>query len=396
MVKFAKRAGLVAPSMTLAITEQANKLKAEGINVVNFGIGEPDFNTPQYIIDAALKAMEKGMTKYTAVAGTIDLRRAICDKLKSENNLSYTPEQIVVSNGAKQSLYNALQILVDEGDEVILVAPYWLSYPDLVKLCGGVCVVIHTDESKGFRIEPEEIRKAITPRTKAIILNSPNNPTGTVYSREELEAIAKVFVQTDIAIISDEIYEKLVYNGTSHSSIAEFPNMYEKTFVINGMSKAFAMTGWRIGYAAAPTAEAAKKMSGIQSHETSNANSIAQYASAAALRDSSAIQYMVDEFAKRRKTMIAELKNNNIECIESDGAFYTMVKVKSLFGKTYKGIPVTSALDIASLLIKEAAVAVVPCESFGADSFIRLSYALGEDDIKEGVRRIADLFRKIV
>lgn len=396
MKELAKRATSVTPSLTLAITAQAKKLKSEGVDVVAFTAGEPDCNTPSYIVTAAKEALDKGFTKYTPASGTMELRAAVCEKLKRENGLDYKPEQIVISNGAKQSIYNVLQTIVEDGDEVIIVAPFWLTYPELIKVNGGTPVTVYAKAENGFKITPEEIEVAVTDKTKAIIFNSPNNPTGAVYTEDELKAIMEVCVKHDLYVVSDEIYEKLIYSG-KHVSLASLgEKAYERTFVINGMSKAYAMTGWRIGYVAAPDAKTAKLMGGLQSHETSNPNSIAQYASVTALgTGEEVINEMVERFGRRQKLMWKELEAvPNIDVVKGDGAFYVMVNVSKLFGKSLCGRVAHSALDIANILIEKAHVAVIPCESFGAPEYIRLSYALSEDDIVKGVRRLAEFFAK--
>ncbi len=296
------RAANITPSVTLAITAKAKKMKADGISVIGFGAGEPDFGTPDFIVEAAKKALDENFTKYTPSSGMPALRQAIADKLRRENGLFYEPSQIIVSNGAKHSLFNAMAATVDPGDEVIIPSPYWLTYPELVRLCDGVPVFVLTEEELGFKLSPAALEAAITPKTKWLILNSPSNPTGAVYSREELSALAEVCVRRDIGVISDEIYEKLVYAGAEHISIASLPGMAERTVVVNGLSKSCAMTGWRIGYLAAPK-EIAKAVDGLQSHATSNANSIAQAASVAAITNPEEDRFlhrMVEAYDARR------------------------------------------------------------------------------------------------
>ncbi|MEG1710416.1 MAG: pyridoxal phosphate-dependent aminotransferase [Clostridia bacterium] len=399
MKEFSKRATMVAPSLTLAITAQANKLKSEGVDVVGFTAGEPDFNTPEYINNAAREAIDKGFTKYTPASGTMELKKAICAKLLKDNGLTYSPQQIVVSGGAKQSIYNALQILVEDGDEVIIISPYWLTYPELVKVNGGKPVVVDALATNGFKVLPKDIEKVITSKTKAVIFNSPNNPTGAVYNRSEIEALMEVFIKYDLWIISDEIYEKLVYNGATHVSVASInAEAYKRTFVVNGMSKAYAMTGWRIGYIAAPNAESAKYMGALQSHQTSNPNSIAQYASVTALNGGEdIIAEMVNRFAIRRNLMLNELKTvKYVTAVEGEGAFYVMVDVTKLFGKNIKGTVANTALEMAAVLLDKCGVAVIPCESFGADGYIRLSYTLSDCDIVKGIGRMRDLFNDVL
>ncbi len=397
-MKISNRAAGVSPSLTLAITAKAKKLKADGLPVISFGAGEPDFNTPDYIISAAKEALDKGFTKYTAASGMPELKQAICRKLKEDNNLEYEPSQIVISNGAKHSLSNTMQALIEPGDEVIIPAPYWLTYPELVRINGGVPVFVNTDPDNKFKITPEQLKKAITPKTKAFVLNNPNNPTGAVYGKDEIFALAEVLADTDIVVISDEIYEKLTY-GEKVVSIASFgPQLKERTVVINGVSKSYAMTGWRIGYTAS-CPELAKAMSNMQSHETSNPNSIAQYASVAALSDPKQTEFLEEmrsTFDYRRQLMLSLLeKIDEIKTITPEGAFYIMFGVKQLYGKSFMGQPINSAMDFASVLLDKQYVAVIPCESFGANDFIRLSYSASKSDIIEGIARIATFVRNL-
>lgn len=391
-MSIANRAKGVSPSLTLAITAKSKKMKEDGIDVISFSAGEPDFNTPDYIIEAAKVALDKGMTKYTPSSGTLNLRKAICEKLKKDNNLDYSPNQIVVSNGAKHSLYNAMQAIVNPGDEVIIPAPYWLTYPELVKLSDGIPVAVNTCEKNGFKLTAEELEKAITPKTKALIFNSPSNPTGSVYSKAEITALAKVIEKAGIYVISDEIYEKLVYDGAQHYSIAECsPKLYEKTVIVNGVSKTYAMTGWRIGYTAS-NKEIANAIDNMQSHTTSNANSIAQYATQVALsseKGNEFLRVMQDAFTKRRQFMLERIKAMSIvSCVEPHGAFYVMMKVSGLFNKAIDGKVMKTAQDVAELMLDKVNVAVIPGESFGADEYIRLSYAISEKDIKTGLDSI--------
>lgn len=391
MKKLANRALNITPSVTLSIDAKAKQMVAQGIKVINFGVGEPDFNTPENIANAAVKAIHGGQTRYTPASGTEILRTAICEKLKNENGLEYTPAQIVVSNGAKHSIYNTLLALCDDGDEVIIPVPYWVSYSEMVKMVGAVPVFVGTREEEDFKVRISELEAAITPKTKALFLNSPSNPTGMVYSREELEAIAKLCVKHQIYVISDEIYEKLLYDGAKHVSIATLGSeIKELTIVINGMSKAYAMTGWRIGYTASNKALAAA-MGSLQSHATSNPNSIAQAASVEALRGpQETIDMMVGEFAKRRVRMV-ELINNipGLSCRMPKGAFYVMANVSRVLGKTIGGEVISDDVKLAGALLEKAHVAVVPGSGFGAGDFIRLSYATSMENLEEGLRRIA-------
>ncbi len=385
------RAANITPSVTLAITAKAKKMKADGISVIGFGAGEPDFGTPDFIVEAAKKALDENFTKYTPSSGMPALRQAIADKLRRENGLSYEPSQIIVSNGAKHSLFNAMAATVDPGDEVIIPSPYWLTYPELVRLCDGVPVFVRTEEELGFKLSPAALEAAITPKTKWLILNSPSNPTGAVYSREELSALAEVCIRRDIGVISDEIYEKLVYAGAEHVSIASLPGMAERTVVVNGLSKSCAMTGWRIGYLAAPK-EIAKAVDGLQSHATSNANSIAQAASVAAITNPEEDRFlhrMVEAYDARRKFMFQAVSAiPGLSCHEPKGAFYLFVNVSGILGRTCRGKVLKDAVDVADQML-ESGVAVVPGNAFGAPDHIRLSYALSMEDIREGMKRIA-------
>lgn len=391
-MSLSKRAMGVSPSLTLAISAKAKKMKADGLDVISFGAGEPDFDTPKYIIDAAKEALDKGFTRYTPASGTMELRKAICDKLQRENGVTYGADQIVVSNGAKHSLSNAIRALVEEGDEVIIPAPFWLTYPELVKLSDGKPVIVDLLPENGYKLTPEQLRKAITPRTKAIILNNPSNPTGVVYSKEEIAALGKELENhKHVYVISDEIYEKLVYGVETMSIAACSEELKERTVIINGMSKAYAMTGWRIGYAAS-SAALAKAMGSIQSHSTSNPNSIAQYASTVALSDKAGEKFLSEMngvFWKRRDLMVELMDKVGLPIIKPEGAFYVMVNVKSLFGKTYDGVKINSAFDVASVMLDKLYTAVIPCESFGANDFVRLSYATGEKEIRSGLERFA-------
>lgn len=385
------RAANITPSVTLAITAKAKKMKADGISVIGFGAGEPDFGTPDFIVEAAKKALDENFTKYTPSSGMPALRQAIADKLRRENGLFYEPSQIIVSNGAKHSLFNAMAATVDPGDEVIIPSPYWLTYPELVRLCDGVPVFVRTEEELGFKLSPAALEAAITPKTKWLILNSPSNPTGAVYSREELSALAEVCIRRDIGVISDEIYEKLVYAGAEHVSIASLPGMAERTVVVNGLSKSCAMTGWRIGYLAAPK-KIAKAVDGLQSHATSNANSIAQAASVAAITNPEEDRFlhrMVEAYDARRKFMFQAVSAiPGLSCHEPKGAFYLFVNVSGILGKTCRGKVLKDAVDVADQML-ESGVAVVPGNAFGAPDHIRLSYALSMEDIREGMKRIA-------
>jgi len=381
----------------MAIDAKSKQMIAEGIDVVNFSVGEPDFETPQNVKRAGIAAIEQGFTRYTPAAGTLELRKAICAKLLRDNGLEYKPEQIVVSNGGKQSLYNAFQVLLDPGDEVIIQAPYWVSYPEMVKLAGGVPVIVETDESTGFRMTADMIREKLTPRTRVINLNSPSNPTGAVYSRRELEEIAALAVENDLVIISDEMYEKLVYDGAEHISIASFgPDVKQRTITVNGLSKAYAMTGWRMGYSASETIYA-KAMAGLQSQSTSGPCSISQKAAVEALQGpQDTVEAMRQEFQRRRDYMLERLNKLpgfSVKVVPQ-GAFYLFPNVSGTYGMNIRGRQINSSDDLAEVLLEEARVGLVPGSGFGAKDYIRFSYATSMERIEEGLNRIEALLRE--
>ncbi|MFR9070629.1 MAG: pyridoxal phosphate-dependent aminotransferase [Paraclostridium sp.] len=379
----------IQPSVTLAITAKAKSLKAQGIDIIGFGAGEPDFRTPKHIRDVAINAIENESIGYTAASGMESLKKAICDKLKRDNNLEYTQDQIVVSNGAKHSLFNTLSAICNPGDEVIVPNPYWVSYPELVRLVDANPVFVECPEEAEFKYTVEALEAAITDKTKAIILNTPNNPTGTAYKEEDLRAIADLAVKHNIYVISDEIYEKLLYEGT-HTSIASFnQDIKDLAIVVNGVAKAYAMTGWRIGYTAC-NKEIAKAMSNFQSHATSNPNTIAQYATIAALNGpEETLNEMIKAFKERRDFMVEKINSiENLSCLNPQGAFYVMVNISKLIGKTINGKAINNSVDFADYLLDDAKVAVVPGIGFGNDNYIRLSYATSLDNIKEGLNRI--------
>lgn len=385
-----KKAKQITTSLTLDITAKAKKMKAEGIDVIGFGAGEPDFDTPKNIQEAAIKAIKEGKTRYTAASGIIELKEAIIGKLKGENNLTYTPAQIIVSAGAKQCLANVFQAILNPGDEVLIGVPYWVSYPELVKLADGEPIYIETEEINKFKLTIESLNKALTSKSKAIILNSPNNPTGTVYSKEELMEIADFAKTNNLIIISDEIYEKLLYGSNDHISMASLSeDAYRRTIVINGVSKAYAMTGWRIGYAAGST-EIVSLMSNIQSHTTSNPNSIAQYASVEALNGNQAdISKMIGQFKLRRDYMVEKINSiNNLSCIKPEGAFYVMVNIGDVLNKLIDGKIIKDSIAFSDILLEKEKVAVIPGIAFGVDNFVRLSYATSMENIKIGLDRI--------
>ena len=385
-----QRAKAIKPSPTLAIDAKAKALKAQGVDVIGFGVGEPDFDTPKNIKDAGIKAIEMGFTKYCPVGGTDDLKDAIIEKLKKDNGLSYERGEVIVSCGAKHSLYNIAMTVLEKGDEVIIPAPYWVSYPDIVMLADATPVIVTTSEKNGFKMTAEEFRKAITPKTKAVVINSPSNPTGSSYSRKELEGIAEVAVEKKILIISDDIYEKLVYDGFEFISIASISKeVKDLTIVVNGVSKAYAMTGWRIGYAAGAK-EIVTAMTNIQSQSTSNPTSIAMKASTEALNGpQDAVNDMVKEFDKRRVYMVERLNGiKGMTCLRPNGAFYAFPNVTGLLGKSFNGRLIETSSDMATLLLDEVKVALVPGSAFGAEGFLRLSYATSMEKIKEGMDRI--------
>ena len=393
-----KKVSNIKPSLTLEITAKAKKMKAAGISVIGFGAGEPDFNTPDYIIDAAKRALDIGFTKYTPASGMQELKVAICEKFRKDNGLIYQPSDIVVSSGAKSSLYHAICALIDDGDEAILPSPYWLTYPELVSLAGGKTVIVQTKAENGYKITADELENAITPKTKCFILNSPNNPTGAVYSENEIKALAKVVEKHGIYVISDEIYEKLVYGGAKHFSIGACGEyMKEHAVIVNGMSKTYSMTGWRIGYVAAPT-EIAKAISSMQSHTTSNACSIAQYASVCALQSEESgafVSKMQKEFDDRRKYMMKRLDGiPPLKYTEPQGAFYMFVDVSGVYGKSFGDRLIDGSLAFSDAALQKG-VAVVPGAAFGNDNCIRLSYATSMGDIKEGLNRIDEFVKEL-
>ncbi|MCI7031378.1 MAG: pyridoxal phosphate-dependent aminotransferase [Clostridium sp.] len=396
-MNLSKKANSISPSITLEITGKANELKAQGVNVMSFAAGEPDFNTPRNIIEAAIKAMDDGYTKYTKTSGIVELRKAICKKLHQENNLNYSEEQIVVSTGAKQCLANTFLAILNKGDEVILQNPCWVSYTELIKLADGVPVIVNCDENDGYKLSAKNIEKAVTSKTKAILLNSPHNPTGIVYKKNELEEIAQIAKKYNLIIISDEIYEKLIYDGEEHVSIASLSeDAYERTIVINGLSKTYAMTGWRVGYTASST-KLAKVMSSVQSHMTSNVCSISQYAALEALTGpQDSINMMKNAFEERRNFMMKKLEGiDEVSFIKPQGAFYIMVDITYFIGKSINGIKINNSIEFAKILLEEEKVAVIPGAAFGLENFIRLSYATSMEVIEEGLDRIKSFLGKL-
>ncbi|MDU5208256.1 MAG: pyridoxal phosphate-dependent aminotransferase [Clostridium sp.] len=396
-MNYSKKAMNITPSITLAITAKAKELKGAGVDVVSFGAGEPDFNTPKNIMEAAIKSMEEGKTKYTPTSGIIELREAICKKFKEDNNLHYNSNQIIVSTGAKQCLADAFMAILNPGDEVIVPIPYWVSYPELIKLADGMPVFVEGKEENDYKYTLESLNKVVNNNTKAIIINSPNNPTGTVYSIEELKEIAEFAKKHDLIIISDEIYEKLIYDGKKHVSVASLSeDAYNRTIVINGFSKSYAMTGWRLGYAAG-NAEVIKLMTSVQSHVTSNANSIAQYAGVEALNGpKDEIEKMVGKFEERRNLMIDRIKNiTGLSVIRPEGAFYVMINLEDYLGKSINENVINNSVDFSRELLEHEKVAVIPGSAFGLDKYIRLSYATSEELILKGLDRIESFLNKL-
>ena len=387
-----RKAAQVKPSSTLAITAKAKELRAEGIDVVGFGAGEPDFNTPENINEAAIAAIKSGFTKYTPASGIAELKKAVSRKFEEFNGLHYGTDQIVISNGGKHSLTNIFQAIMNPGDEVIIPAPYWLTYPEIVKLCDGVPVYVYGTKDFGYKVTARQIENVVTDKTKAVILNTPNNPTGMVYSEGELRAIADVAVKKDIYVVADEMYENLIYGDKKHVSIASLgEEIYKRTITCSGLSKSYSMTGWRIGYTGS-SVEIARLMGSIQSHQTSNPNSIAQKAALEALRGpQDAVTAMREEFDQRRKYMYERVSQMPlVDALEPEGAFYTFVDFTDVLEKSYKGVRIGTASRVAEILIEDYKVAVVPCQDFGFDNFVRLSYAISMEDIKKGLDRIEE------
>lgn len=385
-----EKAKSVKPSSTLAITAKAKAMKAEGIDVVGFGAGEPDFNTPENICNAAIEAIKTGFTKYTPASGIDELKGAISQKFHDFNHITYAPNQIVVSNGGKQGLQNVFSALLNYGDEVLVPAPYWLSYPEMIKLADGVPKYLVATKENGYKVTAEQIQKAITKKTKALVLNSPSNPTGNIYTRDELQAIADVVVKNDIYVVSDEMYENLIYGEDEHVSIASLgEEIYKRTITCSGLSKSYSMTGWRIGYTGS-SVEIAKLMSAIQSHETSNPNSIAQKAAVEALTGpQDAIEAMKAEFNKRREYMYDRIcKMPYVSCLEPKGAFYMFVDAAEVTEKIYNGNRIGTAAELAKILLEDFSVAIIPCADFGFPNHFRLSYAISIEQIEKGLDRI--------
>ncbi len=392
-----RRARNVSPSPTLAAAAKAKQMQAEGIDVVGFGAGEPDFDTPQHIKDAAIRSLQAGFTKYTPVSGTPDLKQAICDKLKLDNGLEYKPNQVIVSLGAKHSIYNAVLATIDPGDEVIIPAPYWVSYPEIVKMADGVPVYVESDESTGFTVPIERLRAAVTPKTRMLILNSPSNPTGGVYDRKQIEEIAKLAVEKGFYVLSDEIYGKILYDGREHVSIASLGDDIKKlTITVNGFSKAFSMTGWRLGYVAAEK-EIVDAMDAIQSHSASNMVSFTLPAGVEALKGpQDVVDAMVAEFDKRRRYIVDRLNAmDGVTCAMPGGAFYVFPNVSGVYGRKYEGNEITGSDAFADFALDVAQVSLTAGSGFGADNYVRLSYATSMATIEKGMDRLQEAISKL-
>jgi aspartate aminotransferase len=384
-MKIANRMENLSPSVTMAITALARELKAQGKDILSFSAGEPDFNTPEVIKQAAIQAIIDGHTKYTAVEGIIPTKQAIINKLKRDHNLEYNLDHIIISNGAKHSLFNLFQVLVEKGDEVIIPAPYWVTYPEQVKYSDGVPVIIETDDTNDFKITAEQLKNAITDKTKILLLNTPSNPSGAVYTKEELIEIAKVLEGTDIIVLSDEMYEKIMYDGKRFTAVAEISkDMYERTVTINGLSKAVAMTGWRFGYLATPNVELVKNMTKLQGQVTSNVNSMTQYAAIPALEGEAdeTMEIMRKEFEKRRNVAVKSFNDiKGITCFNPDGAFYLFINIQGV---------TSDSMKFCADLLEEKGVALVPGLAFGTEGYVRFSFATDLETIEEGIRRIKD------
>ena len=398
MKPLSNRAIKIKESSTLAITAKAKELVAAGENLIAFTAGEPDFDTPEHIKEAAFDAAKAGFTKYTATPGIIELRKAICAKLKKDNGLTYEPSQIIVSNGAKHALSNVFSAILNDGDEVIIPAPYWLTYPELITLGGGVSKYVYTDLASGYKPTAKQLKEAVTEKTKAILINSPNNPSGAVYNKDELTAIAEIAITHDLYVISDEIYEKLIYNeATPHISIASLGDeIYRRAIVVNGYSKSFAMTGWRVGYTAS-NKEIANVMANIQSHQTSNINTLTQKAAIAAeTGDTASIENMRLAFKKRKDLMYCLMSEiPGIDAANPDGAFYIFADITGLVGKKSKSGIINNAADFAEFILNEQKLALVPCADFGYKNHVRLSYACGEEEITVGMERFKEFVLRL-
>lgn len=395
MTRIARRVASLVESATLAITERAKQMRAAGVDVVSFGAGEPDWDTPDHVKEAGIEAIKSGKTKYTASSGLIELREAIAAKLARENGLAYAPSQVLVTTGAKQAIFNVILTLCEEGDEVLVPSPYWVSYPVMVTASGARAVAVETREEDGFRLRPEALTRALTPRSRLLLLNSPNNPTGAVMTREDVEEVARIVIANDLLVLSDEIYEKLLFGGARHHSVAQVSReAYERTVVVNGLSKSFAMTGWRMGYAAGPK-EIIDAAGRLQAQSTSNPTSISQHAALAALRGPQEFSSrMAKEYEARRDYVHGRMKEMpGVTCVRPEGAFYVFPNVSKLYGRTLGGRTIASSSQLAEALLEKAHVAVVPGEAFGSDAHIRLSYATSMEGLKKGLDRIDSFLR---
>lgn len=396
MAELSNRLNRLAPSQTLAMSQKSGEMKAQGIDVINMSVGEPDFNTPDHIKEAAKKAVDENFSRYSPVPGYMDLRKAIVAKLKNENNLDYTTSEILVSNGAKQSVCNTVMALVNDGEEVIIPAPYWVSYPQMVKLAGGTPVIVNAGFEQNFKMTPEQLETAITPKTRMLILCSPSNPTGSVYTKDELEALAEVIKRhDDLFVLADEIYEHINYVG-KHESIAQFPGMKERTIIVNGVSKAYAMTGWRIGFIAAPE-WIVKGCNKLQGQYTSGPCSVSQKAAEAAYTTSQECVETMRKAFERRRDLIVELAKDipGLEVNCPQGAFYLFPKCSGFYGKSYEGKTINNSTDLAMFLLEEGHVATVGGDAFGDPECFRMSYATSDDNIREAMRRIKETLAKL-
>lgn len=396
-MKLSARAKRLQPSATLTITAKAKELKSQGVDVIGFGAGEPDFDSPDFVKEEAVRAINAGLTKYTAVSGIDELKTAIIDRIKEDYGLEYEKSEIIASVGAKHTLYNLTQVLFEEGDEVIVPAPYWVSYPEQITLAEATPVILNTSEDDGFKITPESLKEHITPNTRALILNYPSNPTGATYNEDELRAIVDVAMDAGLIIISDEIYDKIVYDGIKHIPVASLGEDVKKsTILVNGVSKTYSMTGWRVGYAAGDK-EVISAMSKLQGQSTSNPVSISQWASIAAFSGpQKVIAERTREFEKRKNYIVERLNSiPGIKCFDPQGAFYVFPNISAYFGKSYNGKEIRSSLDFTAFLLDEAKVAVVPGGSFGSDDHVRISYATSMENIVKGMDRIAEVMEKL-
>jgi len=396
-MKLSKLAKTLKPSATLAITAKAKELRSQGVDVIGFGAGEPDFDTPDNIKDAAKESIDSGFTKYTAAGGTNELKESIIKKIEVDYNLRYKTNEILVGSGAKHVLYNLFQVLVDKGDDVLIPSPYWVSYPEQVKIAGGNPVILQGLQESNFKISKKQMKDAITNKTKILVLNYPANPTGTTYSRQELEEFAKVALENNLIIISDEIYDKIIYKDEKHTSFPQLGNeVKENTILVNGVSKTYSMTGWRIGYAAG-NSKVISAMNNLSGQSTSNPTSISQKAAEEAFGGSqNAIKPMIEEFRERRDYITSSLnKIDGIQCVLPEGAFYVFPDISSFFGKRYNDKTISNSIEISDFLLDVAKVAVVPGIEFGSDNHIRISYATSMSDIKEGMKRIKESLEKL-